>query len=115
MKRAMILLVASVIPAVAIATTLTASWIAPTTNTDGSPISATVTYNLYTGAKGAEVKSQSGLTSTSVVISALAGTQVCARVTAVANNVESAQSPEVCATAPFPTPSAPVSVVLTAP
>lgn len=99
--------------AVAVAASLTASWTAPTQNTDGTAITAPLTYNLYTGAKGAEVKTQANLTATQATIAGLtAGAQTCATVTAVANGVESAQSAEVCATPAFPTPNPPTNLLV---
>lgn len=52
---------------------LTISWKAPTTNTDGTAITGTPTYNLYQGPRsGPYVKVASALTGTSTVISSLA-------------------------------------------
>lgn len=110
MKKLFLALLA--FPAIVLAATLTATWTAPTTNTDGSAITATLTYNLYTGAAGAETKTQSALTSTTAAITATAGVSTCAKVTALANGVESAQSAEVCATPAFPTPNAPTGLTL---
>lgn len=99
----------------ALAATLTASWTAPTKNTDGSNITAPLTYNLYTGATpGSEgaTPSQTGLSGTSSPVTVAAGATLCAQLTAVANGLESAHSPEVCASAPFPTPNAPTGLAL---
>lgn len=89
------------------AVTLSVKWAAPTTYTDGTTISDPITYNVYVGATGAEVKSQSALTATQATIAATANVQQCATITAVVNGVESAQSAEGCATKGFPVPSAP--------
>lgn len=103
---------AALLSPVALAQTLTAAWTAPTANTDGTPITAPVTYNLYSGAKGAEVKTQSALTATTITVAATPGTQLCVRVTAVVNALESAQSAEACGTRAFSTPAAPASLTL---
>ena len=96
----------------AVAATLTATWTAPTTNTDGSPITAPLTYNVYSGASGAEVRTQSGLTVTTQALTAAAGVKQCVQVTAVANDLESARTPEVCATPSFSVPNAPTGLTL---
>jgi hypothetical protein len=80
-------LIASV--AVAAATHV-ASWTAPITNTDGTAITGTLTYNVYNGAKGAETL-QGNVTATSASV-----TGPCVYVTAVEGTTESAPSNEVC-------------------
>jgi hypothetical protein len=89
MKRYAIAL--ALVASVAFAATHTASWTAPTTNTDGSTISVPLTYNVYEGAKSAEVKTQTGVTSLSATV-----TGPCVLVSAVENGNEGALSNEVC-------------------
>jgi hypothetical protein len=96
----------------ALAQTLTASWTAPSANTDRTPITGPITYNLYSGTKGAEVKTQSALAATTTTVATTPGTQLCVRVTAIVNALESAQSAEACGTRGFSTPSAPGSLTL---
>jgi hypothetical protein len=90
------------------------SWTAPTTNTDGTAITATLTYNIYQGLTGALAKVQSGVTTTAATITAglTAGTTQCFAVTAVANGVESAQSNSACAAISQPSPNSPTTVVV---
>ncbi len=90
------------------------TWGAPTTNTDSTPITAPLTYNVYQGLTGSLVKVQSGLTSTAFTVTTglTLGTTQCFAVTAVANGQESAPSPSVCAPVAFPTPGQPNQVVV---
>lgn len=90
------------------------SWTAPTTNTDGSAIAGTVTYNLYQGLSGALVKVQSAVASTSTTVTTglTAGTTQCFAVTAVANGMEGPQSTSACAAVPFSVPGAPTQVTV---
>lgn len=89
----------------------TLTWTAPTTNTDGTPITGTLSFNVYQGPTGAEGATpvQTGLSGTSVTITlGLAdGTTVCFKVTAVEGGQESAKSNEACKTFPAATPNAP--------
>lgn len=88
--------------------TVNLSWTAPTLNTDGTTITAPLTYNLYQGtASGAETLAQSGLTGTSIAVSTglTPGKTYYWQLTAVANGVESARSTEVSAGIPFPSPN----------
>lgn len=107
---------APVVQAQAATPVVTITWVAPTQNVDLTPITAPLTYQLYIGKSGAEVKSGSPLAATSFTLtpSPAPGTQVCVKVTAIANGVESAQSGEACATMPFPAPNSPtvVSIVI---
>lgn len=112
MKRMIGLLTLVASATVAAATALTATWVAPTMNVDGSTISGAVTYNVYSGAKGAEVKTASGLTTTTAQIAGTAGTALCVQVTALVNSQESARTPEVCGTPAFPVPQAPTGLTL---
>jgi hypothetical protein len=98
-----LLFLALLLPVLVVAATHTASWTAVTTYTDGSTITLPVTYNLYTGAKGKETVSQSGITTLSTTAT-LTDAAPCAEVTAVAGGNEGARSNEVCLQF---TPSAP--------
>ena len=93
------------------------SWTAPTTNTDGTPITGTLTYNIYQGPTGALVKVQSGVTGLAATITTglTGGSTQCFAVTAVVSGQESAQSNSACAAIPLSVPGAPgqVTVVVT--
>jgi hypothetical protein len=90
------------------------AWTAPTVNTDGSALTGALTYNIYQGAKGAEVKSVSGVTTTTYTVSSglTDGSTVCWYVTAVEGGQESASSAEVCKTFPPAIPQAPASLTV---
>ena len=103
------------------ASTLTGAWTPPTTNTDASPISAPITYNLYQGTQmnpstpATLTKVQSGITADAVTITTglTAGTTQCFAVSAVVNGIESTQTPQSCTPIPFPTPNAPGPITIT--
>lgn len=115
MKKISALLAFGISVALAAALTTTVTWTSPTTNTDGSAITGPITYQLYVGPKGAEVKYKTPVTSPPYVLvpTPPAGSQVCAEVTATVNAVESAPSAEVCANIPAPTPNPPTNVSIT--
>lgn len=101
---------------VAYATDLKITCTPPTTNTDGTPISAAqgaLTFNLYGSLQGqTRQKLVTGATSCSFVRTAVAfGTQEY-QVTAVALNVESAMSNTATSVVPPPTPGAPTNTVV---
>lgn len=101
--------------ACAAAPTAVTSWTAPIANTDASPISGAVTYNLYQAVQGATLaKVQSAVTSTTVTVTAglTPGSTQCFAVTAIANGIESAQSNVACAAIPFPTPNSPSQITV---
>jgi hypothetical protein len=104
-------------PAFAAPPSATLVWTAPTAFTDGTPISGTITYNVYQGLTGALTKVQSGISGLTVTITTglTPGTSQCFAVTAVVASVESAQSAQACAAIPVPTPNSPgqVTVVVT--
>ncbi len=116
MKRIISMLIGCVIAAAAWASpTASLSWTAPTLNSDGSTITATLTYNVYQAAQGSTlVKVQSALANTGVLISAglTPGTTQCFAVTAVANGQEGAQSATACAAIPFQTPGVPTQITV---
>lgn len=82
------------------------SWVAPTTNVDGTPITGSLTYNVYQGAINAVTLVQSGITGTSVVISTglTSGTTQCFAVVANEAGTASSESAETCKVIPVPTP-----------
>jgi hypothetical protein len=90
-------------------------WTAPTTNTDGTAITATLTYNIYQGPSGSLVKVQSGVSGNSATVTTglTAGSVQCFAVTAIANGVEGPQSNSACVTIPSPSPSAPTNLTIT--
>jgi hypothetical protein len=95
------------------AATVTLNWVAPTTNTDGSPITGAITYNLYQGASATTLaKVQSGLTATTAVVTAglTPGTNEFFSVTAVAEGAESAEIAAVSAAIPALVPNAPTDL-----
>ena len=94
MKRAIGFSIGVLVAAAAYAAVHTATWTAPTTNTDGSTITVPLTYNVYEGAKGAEAKTQTGITSLTATVALAAGP--CVQVSAVENGNEGALSSEVC-------------------
>ena len=98
MKRLAFLSIALIAAAVVYAATHTASWTAPTTNTDSSTISVPLTYNVYEGLKGAEVKTQSGVTALAATVNG-----PCVEVSAVEAGNEGQLSNEVCLP-PVPNP-----------
>lgn len=93
----------------------TLTWIAPTTNTDGSTITAPITYNVYQGASSTSLaKVATALSGSSDTITGLSpGTTAYFAVTSVVNGVESAQSAVVSLAVPFPTPGAPTGITCT--
>lgn len=105
-----ILTVFLLVPALVLAAVATVGWDAPTLNTDGTAITAPLTYNVYSGAKGAEVLDQAAVIGLAANVAATPGVEKCIEVTAVANGVESDRSAEVCTTKPFPKPLPPTNV-----
>jgi hypothetical protein len=96
--------------------TVTLNWTAPTTNTDGSPITGAVTYDVYQGASAAALtKVQSGLTTTTATVTAglTPGAEEFFSVTAVAEGSESAQEAPVSAAIPALVPNPPTGLTAT--
>jgi hypothetical protein len=106
------------LPALALAAA-TAAWTPPTLNTDGSTITAALTYNLYQGTQVAGVATvlsvQTGITTATVTVTAglTAGSTQCFAVTAVEAGQESGMSPQACVLIPLPKPNAPTSLTIT--
>lgn len=88
---------------------------APTTNVDGSTITATLTYNLYQSVQGGTlVKVQGPLTTLSATVTAglTPGSTQCFTFTAIEGGNESAKAPSACAAIPLPTPNAPSQITV---
>jgi hypothetical protein len=101
-------------PAHAAPNTATVSWGAVTKYSDDTPVpaTATVTYNVYQGARGA-VKPKVGTTGAltfAPTAGLVSGTEVCWQITAVAGGAESALSTEACKTFPQAATPAPTGV-----
>lgn len=118
MKQIGIALILAAFSLVALAATPTAnlSWTAVATDTNGNPLTGTVTYNVYQATQGTSActaaslaKVQTGVTATTATVTAglTPGSTQCFAVTAVANGVEGGQSNIATAAIPFPTPGAP--------
>lgn len=113
-----IILALALLPAFAFAAsapvrTADITFTAPTLNTDGTPITGTLTFRLYQGQRGQMIKPLvNTLTNTSVTVSTgLPGGEVCWQVSTLANGVESALSNEACKTFSFGIPQAVVITV----
>ena len=92
---------------------VTLSWAAPTSNTDGSALIASLTYNVYQGSSATTLaKVQSALTAPTATISSglTAGTTQYFAVTSVENGVESTQTTPVSIAIPQPVPNAPTAL-----
>jgi len=100
------LLIALMLPFSAFAGTATLNWTAPTTNTDGSPITGALTYRVY-GALQGSTKALIGTGISPYVHTQVPTGTFCYAVTAVVAGIESAQTPEVCRVIPAPTPNPP--------
>lgn len=93
------------------------TWSAVIANTDGTPVVAPVTYNIYQGAKGAEAATPvaTGVTATTwtATTGLSPGTTVCWEVTAVSGaGIESAKSAEVCRTFAPSIPNPPTNLTV---
>jgi Tfp pilus assembly protein PilX len=77
-------------------------WKAPTVYSDGSPIAEAITYNVYEGAKGAELQVSTRVSGTTYTASSGldASSTVCFQITAVVNDRESLRSKEACKSFP---------------
>ena len=88
--------------------TYTVTWSAPTKYTDQTTIAGAITYQLYVGASGQEMRYKTPVTAPPYVLVPTPGPgQTCVQVTATVNGVESIRSAEVCATVPLPPPIIP--------
>lgn len=98
------------------ATNLTLSWVAPTQYTDGSNIAAgtAITYNVYGAIQGQPLQQLATALATTTTVRANVDPGVrCYAVTAVITGIESAQTPQVCATVAPPTPAPPTNLTVT--
>lgn len=91
------------------------SWSAPTTYEDASKITGAITYQMYVGASGKEVKFGNPVTSPPYVIvpTPAPGVTTCVQVTSTVAAVESKRPTEVCGTVPFPLPNPPATTTIT--
>lgn len=104
------------LPSLALASAIIA-WTAPTTNTDNTPATETLNYNLYQGLQGATlVKVQTGIAGLTATVTAglTPGTTQCFAVTAVntTTGAESAQSAQACGAIPLPSPGMPTQITV---
>ncbi len=101
---------------VGVAPTATITFTAPTTNTDGTPISGTLTYDIFQGtSSGSETLAAKGLAGSPIVVNSglTDGTTVYWYVEAVNSaGVASAPSNEVCKTFPAGVPNT-VTITIT--
>jgi len=96
--------------------TLTVTWTAPTKKEDGSLIAGTLTYQLYSGVSGKEVKLGVPVTASPYIVTTgipAPGQTLCFQVTAILNGVESVRTPEACVTIPYPRPVSPTQITVT--
>lgn len=114
MKHLWLLLAFLALPAYA--TDLTLNWTAPTKNTDGTPITGVLSYNIYGGACGSMLALlTSGITTTTNVRANVNPGNWGYAVSAVVASQESAQTAPVCTTvaAPLPVPGSPGGLTVT--
>lgn len=95
----------------------TLTWNAVTQNTDGTPVVAPVSYNVYEGAKGAEaatpVATGVATTTWTATTGLSPGATVCFEVTAVSGaGIESAKSNESCKTFAPEVPNPPTNLTV---
>lgn len=77
------------VAAIPVGSNITLTWVPPTTNTDGTPISGAITYNLYNVTGANPVLLAGGLTSATSARTNLSAGTPCYAVTAVVGGVES--------------------------
>jgi hypothetical protein len=91
------------------------TWIAPTVNMDGSPVTGTITYNVYSGPTTttlAAVPTTTSITGLTTTVLGTAGTTLCFAVTAVNAGQESAKSNVVCKVFAASIPAAPTNLTI---
>lgn len=114
MKRIVfgILAISAAVVIAQVASTVSFKWIAPTAHEDGTPVTAALTYNLYTGPKGTiKTLSKAGLAGLQYTATAVAA-GACYELTSVESGVgESAHTPELCVPSP---PKAPTGFIFIA-
>lgn len=92
---------------------LVITWSAPTQFTDGTPLQGGITYQVYVGPAGNEVKVATPPQAPPLTLSVIAPGVTCVQVTATVNGRESARTPEKCVTILAPAPNAPTAVTAT--
>jgi hypothetical protein len=92
---------------------ITVTWIAPTKSADGSAISGTLTYNLYSLAGPNPVQILAGITGTSTVRTNLSVGTPCYAVTSSVSGVESATLSNTASVNVISTPLPPTGVTCT--
>jgi len=92
----------------------TVTWSAPTQYTDGTAIAGAITYQVYAGPSGQEVKFGNPVTASPYVINPTPapGTTLCVQVTATVAGIESDRPTEVCGTVPRQ-PKGPATTTIT--
>ena len=104
----------ALMPIAASAGTATLTWTAPTQYTNGTAITAPITYRVYRGNCGAaKTLLASPSAATYVDSTAPDGSNLGYAVTAVVAGVESAQTAEVCKAFPLPVPNPPANLTVT--
>jgi len=115
-KLSVILAIVGIVDMIAMAATpqtYTITWTASSQNIDNSPIVGAITYQLYVGPAGQEMKWGNPVTAPPYILSPTpAPGETCVQVTATVNKVESARSLEACATVAPPTPKSPSPVIV---
>jgi hypothetical protein len=113
MKQLLALLLLAPLLALAAGPTAVLSWTPSTTRADGSALTGAVTFNVYTGATGAEALTLSALVVNSVTLAGVSGQTLCVYVTEVdsAGN-ESSPSVQVCKTFAASPPNPPTGVTV---
>jgi hypothetical protein len=91
------------------------TWSAPLLMSDGTKIATPITYQVYLGPTGQEKVFGTPVSAPPYVIkpTPTPGVATCVQVTAIVGGVESARTPEACATVPLPPPNPPTSVTVT--
>lgn len=74
----------------------TASWTAPTTNINTTPLTGPITYQIYIGTKGNEITKGPLVSTTTATVTLNQTTGFCIKVTAINNGAESQFSNEAC-------------------
>lgn len=118
MKKYLLAALAVALAGVAFAfTSLTASWVAPTTDINGVALTGPVTYQLYAGGPGKEVAYGSPVSSPGELVQPTAAGTLCVTVTAIVGGLQSDPTGEVCTVVAAPPvvaakPKAPTGLTL---
>lgn len=114
MKKLFIFLLLAPFSAFA-ANTATLTWVAPTTNTDGTPLSGACSYNVYQGLSATTLtKTATGISTLTYAVSTglIDGTQYFFSVSCTVGGIESAQSNVGSKTFSPGTPSVPTTLTV---